>query len=80
MKFYVVAMDMRTHEEWGEGSFDNLTDACDHARYCWGMLTKHDQREQQIEVRQYAGDIDDEDAPDSAFDYDTFDWAEGKEN
>jgi hypothetical protein len=78
MKFYVVAVNTRTHEEWDEGSFDNIHEACDHARACWDHLTKYEQREQQIEVRQYAGDIEDEDAPDSAFDYDDFDWNESQ--
>ncbi len=78
MKFYVVAVNTRTHEEWDEGSFDNINEACDHARRCWDHLTKYEQKFQQIDVRQYAGDIEDEDAPDSAFDYDTFDWNESE--
>lgn len=78
MKFYVVAVNTRTHEEWDEGSFTDVKEACEHARYCWGRLTKYEQRQECIEVRQYAGDIEDEDAPDSAFDYDTFDWNESR--
>lgn len=78
MKFYVVAVNTRTHEEWDEGSFCSIKEACDHARYCWDHLTKYEQKFQQIDVRQYAGDIEDEDAPDDAFDYDTLDWNESQ--
>lgn len=78
MKFYVVAVNTRTHEEWDDGSFCSIKEACDHARYCWDHLTKYEQKFQQIDVRQYAGDIEDEDAPDDAFDYDTFDWNESQ--
>lgn len=78
MKFYVVAVNTKTHEEWDEGNFGSIKEACDHARYCWDHLTKYEQKFQKIDVRQYAGDIEDEDAPDDAFDYDTFDWNESK--
>lgn len=78
MKFYVVAANTRTHEEWDEGNFGSIKEACDHARYCWDHLTKYEQKFQQIDVRQYVGDIEDEEAPDDAFDYDTFDWNESQ--
>ncbi len=76
MKFYVVAVNTKTHEEWDEGSFADVKEACEHAKYCWERLAKHDQKQERIEVRQYAGDIEDDDAPDDAFDYDTIDWGE----
>ena len=70
MKYYVMAINVKTGEEWNEGIFDNIKGACEHARYCWGRLAKYDQKHQRIEVRQYAGDIEAEDAPDDTFDYD----------
>lgn len=57
MKFYVVAVNTRTHEEWEEGSFGSIKEACEHARYCWDHLTKYEQKFQQIDVRQYAGAV-----------------------
>lgn len=68
--YYVIATNWRTGEEFDEGKFFSLEEACEHAKDCFDKLTDCDKEKQEIEVRQYAGDIEDENAPDDAFDFD----------
>lgn len=70
MKFYVVALVR--DDEFTDGIFDTIREAIQCADKAWNHLTPQERKKQEIEVRCYAQDVDEEDAYDVG--YDTIDW------
>lgn len=70
MKFYVVALVRG--DEFTEGIFNTIREAIQCADKAWNHLTPQERKKQEIEVRCYAQDVDEEDAYDVG--YDTIDW------
>lgn len=71
MKEYYV-IDNKGCDEFTCGKYAELSDAIKAARNEWDKLTTNEKKTHDIEVRQYAEDIEDEEC--NNFDYDCFDW------
>lgn len=68
MKFYVVALVRG--DEFTEGIFDTIREAIQCADKAWNHLTPQERKKQEIEVRCYAKDPEEDDD----VCYDTIDW------
>lgn len=71
-KYYVISIVKG--DEFTEGKFEDLNEAIKCARDAWDRLTRYDKQYQEIEIRQYEEDIEDENCEN--FDYNTFEWEE----
>lgn len=71
MKEYYV-IDNKGCDEFTCGKYAELSEAIKVARNEWDRLTTSEKKTHDIEVRQYAEDIEDEEC--NNFDYDCFDW------
>lgn len=71
MKEYYV-IDNKGCDEFTCGKYAELSDAIKAARTEWDKLTANEKKTHDIEVRQYAEDIENEDC--SNFEYDCFNW------
>lgn len=74
MTYYIV--EVGRYDEFEIGKTDVEEKAVDMARDRWERMTKHDRKENTIEIRVYKEDIEDEDC--TCFDYDTIAWKERK--
>lgn len=71
MKEYYV-IDNKGSDEFTCGKYAELREAIKAARNEWDKLTANEKKTHDIEVRQYAEDIENENC--NNFDYDCFDW------
>lgn len=69
-EYYVV--DNKGCDEFTCGKYAELSEAIKAARNEWDRLTTNEKKTHDIEVRQYAEDIEDEEC--NNFEYDCFDW------
>lgn len=70
MKYYVTSIG--DCDEYIIGAVEDKDEAIKIARNEWLSMTKYDRKKNQIEVRMYVNDIEDEDC--DCFDYDTVEW------
>lgn len=66
MKYYHI-YEIGERDEFLIGTTDDIFEACAMARDAWDRLTPHDQKHNQIEIRHYLYDIEDENC--ECFDY-----------
>lgn len=72
MKKLYYVIDCGKNDEWTIGKYESKEEAIKAARNEWDRLTTSEKKTHDIEVRQYAEDIEDEEC--NNFDYDCFDW------
>lgn len=72
MKKLYYVIDCGKNDEWTIGKYESKEEAIKAARNEWDRLTTSEKKTHDIEVRQYAEDIENEEC--NNFEYDCFDW------